>query len=74
MLRYLKVTSSMYLCIKKVSDNLESLVDGDLGGYLEKHFRLFFQVRGVIASSRMSRLQKCVALSTPEAEYVVISE
>ncbi|KAJ4736375.1 Transposon Ty1-NL2 Gag-Pol polyprotein [Rhynchospora pubera] len=76
LLRYLKGTSSMALCFKKSSVGLEGFVDADLGGDMDnrKSTSGYVFTWGGTAISWMSRLQKCVALSTTEAEYVAISE
>jgi hypothetical protein len=76
LLRYLKGTSSMTLCFKKDSVGLEGFVDADLGGYVDsrKSTSGYAFTWGGTTLSWMSRLQKCVALSTTEAEYVTISQ
>jgi ATP-binding cassette subfamily B (MDR/TAP) protein 1 len=76
LLRYLKGTSNMALCFKKGSAGLEGFVDADLGGDLDnrKSTSGYVFTWGGTAVSWMSKLQKCVALSTTEAEYVAILE
>jgi hypothetical protein len=75
-LRYLKGTSGMALCFSGRSANLQGFVDADLGGDVDgrKSTSGYVFTFGNTAISWMSRLQKCVALSTTEAEYIAISE
>ena len=51
-------------------------LDADLGGdvYSSKSTSVYIYTIGGIAVSWMSRLQKCVSLSSTEAEYVAIAE
>ncbi|KAJ0714724.1 putative RNA-directed DNA polymerase [Helianthus annuus] len=76
LLRYLKGTSRMGLCFKGKDAILRGYSDADLGG-CKKTFKsttgYVFTVGGT-AVSWMSRLQKSVALSTTEAEYMAIAE
>jgi len=76
LLRYLKGTSNMALCYKSNGTILQGFVDADLGGDVDsrKSTSGYVFTMGGTAVSWMSRLQKCVALSTTEAEYVAISE
>jgi len=76
LLRYLKGTSNMALCYKRNGTILQGFVDADLGGDVDsrKSTSGYVFTMGGTAVSWMSRLQKCVALSTTEAEYVAISE
>jgi hypothetical protein len=75
-LRYLKGTSGMSLCFSGRSANLQGFVDSDLGGDMDgrKSTSGYVFTLGNTAISWMSRLQKCVAISTTEAEYIAISE
>jgi hypothetical protein len=76
LLRYLKGTSSMTLCFKKDSMSLEGFVDAYLVGDLDSRkstFGYMFTWGGTTVSW-MSRLQKCMPLSTIEADHVTISE
>ncbi|KAJ9551831.1 hypothetical protein OSB04_015876 [Centaurea solstitialis] len=76
LLRYLKGTSNMGLCFKGKDSVLRGYTDADLGGS-KKTFKsttgYIFTVGGT-AVSWMSRLQKSVALSTTEAEYMAVAE
>ena len=75
-LRYLKGTSGMALCFKKSNIILQGFVDANLGGDLDNRKSTtgyVFTLGGTVVSW-MSRLQKSVALSTTEAEYMAISE
>ncbi|PKA54206.1 Retrovirus-related Pol polyprotein from transposon TNT 1-94 [Apostasia shenzhenica] len=76
LLRYLKGTASIALCYKKGKVILKRYMDTDLGrdlDYRKSTSRYVFTLGGT-AISWMSKLQKYVALSTTEAEYVAISE
>lgn len=75
-LRYLKGTSGMALCFKKSNIILQGFTDANLGGDLDsrKSTTGYMFTFGGTAVSWMSRLQKSVALSTTEAEYMAISE
>ena len=55
---------------------LQGFVDADLGGdvYSSKSTSGCIYTIGGIAVSWMSRLQKCVSLSSTKAEYVAIAE
>ncbi|KAJ9548930.1 hypothetical protein OSB04_021473 [Centaurea solstitialis] len=76
LLRYLKGTSKVGLCFKGKDSVLRGYTDADLGG-CKKMFKsttgYIFTVGGT-AVSWMSRLQKSVALSTTEAEYMAVAE
>ena len=76
LLRYLKGTSKIALCFRKKDVILEGFSDADLGGCLDtrKSTTGYIFTLGGTAVSWMSRLQKSVALSTTEAEYMAISE
>uniref|UniRef100_A0A3Q7HZN8 Reverse transcriptase Ty1/copia-type domain-containing protein n=1 Tax=Solanum lycopersicum TaxID=4081 RepID=A0A3Q7HZN8_SOLLC len=55
---------------------LQSFVDADLGGDVESRkstFGYIYTIGGTVVSW-MSSLQKCVSLSSTEAEYVAIAE
>ena len=74
--RYLRGTSKLYLCFGKGKPVLEDYIDadkvGDLKGRKSTSYYLFTFVGGAI--SWQSKLQKCVALSTTEAKYIVATE
>ena len=55
---------------------LQSFVDADLGGDVElsKSTSGYIYTIGGTTVSWMSRLQKCVSLSSTEVEYVAIAE
>ncbi|KAJ0534907.1 putative RNA-directed DNA polymerase [Helianthus annuus] len=74
-LRYLKGTSKTWLCLGK-DVVLKGYTDADLAGCKETFKSTtgyVFTVGGTIVSW-MSRLQKSVALSTIEAEYMAVAE
>ncbi|GAA0142710.1 transmembrane signal receptor [Lithospermum erythrorhizon] len=75
-LRYLKGTSNVCLCYGTKDATLESFTDSDMAGDLDSKKStsgyLFTFVGGAI--SWQSKLQRCVALSTTEAEYIAITE
>nr|KYP43437.1 Retrovirus-related Pol polyprotein from transposon TNT 1-94 [Cajanus cajan]KYP43440.1 Retrovirus-related Pol polyprotein from transposon TNT 1-94 [Cajanus cajan]KYP43442.1 Retrovirus-related Pol polyprotein from transposon TNT 1-94 [Cajanus cajan] len=75
LLRYLKGTSKISLCFSK-NDILEGYFDANLGGCSDtrKSTTGFVFIVGGTIVSWMSRLQKSVALSTTEAEYMAISK
>jgi hypothetical protein len=55
---------------------LQGFIDADLGGDIDGRNSTsgyVFTINGTTVSW-MSKLQKCVALSTTEAEYIAISE
>ena len=76
LLRYLRGTSSTSLCFGKGKVTLQGFVDTDLGGDVDssKSTSGYIYTIGGIAVSWMSRLQKCVSLSSTEVEYVAIAE
>ena len=82
LLRYLRGTSSTSLCFGKGKVTLQGFVDADLcvdvdlGGDVDssKSTSGYIYTIGGTAVSWMSRLQKCVSLSSTEAEYVAIAE
>lgn len=76
LLRYLKGTSKVALCFRRKDVILEGFADADLGGCEDtrKSTTGYTFTLGGTAVSWMSRLQKSVALSTTEAEYMAISE
>ena len=75
-LRYLKGTADMELCFGSGKPELVCYTDSDLGGNLDNSRStsgyLITFAGGAI--SWQSRLQKCIALSTTEAEYIAITE
>ena len=75
-LRYMRGISSISLCLGKGKVTLQGFVDTDLGGDvdLSKILSGYIYTIGGTAVSWMSRLQKCVSLSSSEAEYVAIAE
>nr|GEY78011.1 retrovirus-related Pol polyprotein from transposon TNT 1-94 [Tanacetum cinerariifolium] len=76
LLRYLKGTSNMTLHFKGKDVILTGYPDADLGGCKDSYKSTtgyVFTVGGT-AVSWMSKLQKSVALSTTEAEYMAIAE
>ncbi|KAI3667008.1 hypothetical protein L6452_42050 [Arctium lappa] len=76
LLRYLKGTSKFGLCFKGKDSVLSGYTDAYLSGCKETFKSTtgyVFTVGGTIVSW-MSRLQKSVALSTTEAEYMTIAE
>ena len=74
--RYLKGTSKLCLCFGKGKPVLEGYIDAhiayDLDGGKSKSSYLFIFIGR--AMSWQSKLQKCVALSTIEAEYIATTE
>ncbi|KAL9256703.1 Retrovirus-related Pol polyprotein from transposon TNT 1-94-like protein [Drosera capensis] len=76
LLRYLKGTSKISLRFSKNNVVLEGYSDTDLGGCSDtrKSTTGFVFTVGGTTVSWMSRLQKSVALSTTEAEYITLSE
>lgn len=75
-LRYLVVTKDMALCYTGADIQLRGFVDSDMAGDIDsrKSTTGYVFTLGSAAISWMSRLQKIVALSTTEAEYVVAVE
>lgn len=75
-LRYLKGTSKLCLCFGDSEPILEGYTDADMAGDLDcrKSTSGFVFTFAGGAVSWQSKLQKCVALSTIEAEYIAIAE
>lgn len=75
-LRYLKGTQNMGLCFKGKDAILRGYTDADLGGCKDtfKSTTGYIFTVGGTAVSWMSKLQKSVALSTTEAEYMAVAE
>ena len=75
-LRYLKGTSKMCLCVGSSKPILEGFTDIDMGDDLDGRKStsgyLFTFAEGAV--SWQSKLQKCVSLSTTEAEYIAATE
>ncbi|GAB2220383.1 hypothetical protein Drorol1_Dr00008032, partial [Drosera rotundifolia] len=75
-LRYLKGTKSLCLCFGGAKPILEGYTDADMAGDLDGRKStsgyLFTLAGGAI--SWQSKLPKCVALSTTEAEYIAATE
>jgi ATP-binding cassette subfamily B (MDR/TAP) protein 1 len=75
-LRYLKGTVDHAICFEGSSTTLHGYVDSDLAGDFDSSRSTtgYVYTLGGTAVSWMSRLQKIVALSTTEVEYVAITE
>ena len=75
-LRYLRGTSKLSLCYGGSKPILEGFSDSDLAGDVDtsRSTSGYLVTFGGGAVSWQSRLQKCVALSTTEAEYITITE
>ncbi|KAL5754374.1 hypothetical protein ACOSP7_022594 [Xanthoceras sorbifolium] len=75
-LRYLRGTTNKTLCFKGGDTTLTGYVDADLAGNVDirKSTTGYVYTLGGTAVSWVSQLQKIVALSTTEAEYVVVTE
>jgi hypothetical protein len=75
-LRYLRGTSTLCLCFGNSKPILEGFADADMAGDLDDRRStsdfLFTFAGGAI--SWQSKLQKCVALYTTEAEYIAATE
>lgn len=74
--RYLRGTSKLCLCYGGGKPILEGYTDADMAGYLDSRKSTsgyVFTFSGG-AFSWQSKLQKCVALSTTEAEYIAAVE
>jgi hypothetical protein len=75
-LRYLKGTSRVCLCFGNGKQVLDGFTNVDMAGDIDSRKStsgyLITYSRGVV--SWQSRLQKCVALSTTEAEFIAITE
>ena len=74
LLGYLRGTSNTSLCFGKGKVSLQGFVDADLGGDVDssKSTSGYIYTIGGTTMSLMSRLQKCVSLSSTEVEYVAI--
>ena len=74
--RYLKDTSS--ICLYFGNDNavLQGSIDADMAGDIDtRKFTAGYMITFTGgAVSWQSKLQKCVALSTTEAEYIAVTE
>ena len=76
LLRYLRGTSSTSLCFGKGKVTLQGFVDAYLGGEVDSSNSTsgyIYTIGGTVVSW-MSRLQKCVSLSSTKAEYVTVAE
>jgi hypothetical protein len=75
-LRYLKGTAKKCLCFGNGNQMLVGYVDADMAGDVDsrKSTSGYLITFAGGAVSWQSRLQKCVALSTTEAEYIAITE
>ncbi|KAL5863382.1 hypothetical protein ACOSQ3_000896 [Xanthoceras sorbifolium] len=75
-LRYLRGTSSHCLCFGNCKPVLEGYTDSDMAGDMDtrKSISGYLITFAGGAVSWQSRLQKCIALSTTEAEYIAITE
>ena len=75
-LRYLRGTSDIALCFRKSTLGLQGYVDADMAGDIDgrKSTTRYVFTLGGTAVSWISKLQKIVALSTTEAEYVTVTE
>lgn len=75
-LRYIRGTTSYCLSFGCSKPFLEAFTDADLAGDVDSYRStsgyLFCFANGAV--SWQSRLQKCVALSTTEAEYIAVTE
>lgn len=76
LLRYLKGTSNTSLCYGTGKTVLQGFVDADLSGDVDssKSTSGYIYTIDGTAVSWMSKLQKCIALSSTEAEYIAIAE
>ncbi|KAE8695859.1 U-box domain-containing protein 31 [Hibiscus syriacus] len=75
-LRYLRGTTNKALCFKGGDTILTGYVDADLAGNVDirRSTTGYVYTLGGTAVSWVSQLQKIVALSTTEAEYVAVTE
>ncbi|KAE8676962.1 cytochrome P450 71A9-like [Hibiscus syriacus] len=75
-LRYLRGTTNKALCFKGGDTILTGYVDDDLAGNVDirRSTTGYVYTLGGTAVSCVSQLQKIVALSTTEAEYVAVTE
>src|SRR4029450_12534750 len=75
-LRYLRGTTDRCLCFRKGDLRLQGFVDADFAGEVD-HKRSttgYIFTMGTTTVSWVSQLQKIVALSTTEAEYIAVTE
>lgn len=74
--RYLKGSSYTFLCFTRTDIKLQRYVDVDLVGDIDsrKSTTGFVYTQGGTAMSWSSNLQKTIALSTIEADYIGVSE
>ena len=75
-IRYLRGTIDQCLCFRKGELRLQGFADGDFTGEVD-HRRSttgYVFTLGTIAVSWVSQIQKIVALSTTEAEYMAVTE
>jgi len=75
-LRYLRGTSRVYLCFRPGQPVLDGYIDSDMSGDVDssKSTSGYLMTFVGTAVSWQLRLQKCVALSTIEAEYIATVE
>lgn len=75
-LRYLRGTTDRTLCFKGAGIELKNFVDSDLAGDVDnkKSTTRYVYTLGGTTVSWASKLQKIVAFSTTEAEYIAITE
>lgn len=75
-LRYLKGSSDICICFTGASLKLQGYVDADFAGDTDnrKSATGYIYTLNGTAVSWISQLQKVVALSTTEAEYVAVTE
>ncbi|CAN0846213.1 Retrovirus-related Pol polyprotein from transposon TNT 1-94 [Linum grandiflorum] len=75
-LRYLRGTSRVCLCFGNGKAMLEGYTDANMAGDVDsrKSTSGYMMTFAGAAVSWQSRLQKCVALSTTEAEYIAVTE
>lgn len=73
-LRYLRGITDRTLCFKGASVKLKGFVDSDLGGDVDnmKSTTGYVYIFGGTTLSWASKFQKIIALSTIEAEYIVV--
>ena len=75
-MRYLKGTMHVCICFRKKDLVLHGFTDSDFAGCVDqrKSTTGYVFTLGGGAMSWISRLQKCIALSTTEAEYVAATK
>ena len=75
-LRYLKGTSSVCLRFGSGKPQLEGFTDSDISADVDtrRSTSIYVMTYGRVVVSWQSRLQKFVALSTTEAEYMAVVE